>query len=226
MQEIKTITQNEKKPLRRQLFDATSCGEIVRKIDLHRSEWISRRNGFYSFGAATYLDACGGGSFEKYASTFRTFNSVIQLNFERELEVIRKEIEDVLEATCRYDEGFAMPGFHIFLAPALYKRFSDELHLDLQYSCLPLDSDIFTPTITFTVPIELPLGGGGIEFCYGSPKNPKGELITEIYHPGELMVHTGRTLHRRAHFDFTETCRRITLQGHGIFLENEWILYW
>ena len=73
----------------------------------------------------------------------------------------------------------------------------------------------------------LPAAGAGIDFCRLDSTDKKGRVASESYRLGELLVHSGRTLHRRTHRPASPQCRRITLQGHALQLEGgTWILYW
>ena len=220
-----TIRQNTK-PIRHFVYSKIECEEISNRLLERKIEWIKRGPSFFTLGAASYLDACGNGSYEYYSNLFIQANKILSIYFGDILEKIRLAIENITQQSCMYDKDFALPGFHIFIGTSLNKRFSDNLHLDLQYLHLPFEANIYTPTITFTLPIAIPTGGAGIELCYSSPENRKGNLQIEKYNSGELFFHSGRTLHRRAHYLSTEKCMRITLQGHGLYLNGKWTLYW
>jgi len=192
-----------------------------------RDSWCRRGNAFYTLGAATYLDVCGGdGSLERYEVIHDNSNLLLLSRFGDMLEEVRRAINQITGQCCRLTDRFALPGFHIFLAGSLHQRFRDNLHLDLQYTYLPFEADLFTPTLTFTLPLALPSGGAGIEFCRRSGKDPRGILRVEPYVPGEILLHSGRALHRRAYFPASDRCIRITLQGHGLLVDGCWILYW
>jgi hypothetical protein len=135
-------------------------------------------------------------------------------------------LEVLLGEPCCFDANLALPGFHIFLAASLTSRYRDQLHLDLQHTYLHLDADLLSPTITFTLPLRLPKRGAGIEFCEMDAREVRGRLRVEAYSEGELLVHSGRALHRRAHFPASTACTRVTMQGHGVLIKGCWHLYW
>jgi hypothetical protein len=213
---------------RRALIDPAACRAAVDRLDELRADWIPRGSAFFTLGAATYLDVCGGdGGLAQYARRRDRCNAVLRERFGDLLDTVRDGLEAITAAPVRFDEReLALPGFHVFLAASLHQSMRDNLHLDLQYSYLPLSADLFTPTLTFTLPLEIPAGGAGIEFCMREGRDPRGRITTESYVIGELLVHSGRALHRRAHRPATDRCRRVTLQGHGLLMDGTWVLYW
>jgi hypothetical protein len=47
------------------------------------------------------------------------------------------------------------------------------------------------------------------------------------YTPGVLMLHSGHTLHQIAAVDQVyPDDERITLQGHGLYCDGAWTIYW
>lgn len=210
------------------LLDASECEDVATRLDGLCAEWIRRSGHFFTLAAAGYLDVCAiGGSVERYRSLSERGNALLDDVFGDTLDTVREAVEGIAGGPCQYADDLARPGFHIFLAGALDEAKRDVLHLDLQHRHMPIDADIYAPSLTFTLPIEVPAAGAGIEFCRPTPHDKRGRLEVEPYHVGELLVHSGRTLHRRAHMPATEGCRRVTLQGHAICLEGgQWILYW
>jgi len=211
------------------LLDEDECDDVTVRLDGLCGEWERRGDHFFTLGAATYLDVCGeGGSIERYRAIMERTNPVIDDVFGGVLDQIREAIETFVDERCALAPDLARPGFHIFLAGSLDETKRDILHLDLQHRHLPGDADVFSPSLTFTLPIEVPAAGAGIEFCRPAPNDKRGRLVVETYRLGELFIHSGRTLHRRAHMPATTGCRRVTLQGHALCPEEggPWILYW
>ena len=210
------------------LIDVAAAQAAVDRLDESRAAWIQRGSAFFTLGAATYLDVCGGdGGLAQYARRRDSGNAVLRDRFGDLLETVRDGLETITAAPARFAEHeLALPGFHVFLADSLHQSMRDNLHLDLQYTYLPFQADLFTPTLTFTLPLESPAGGAGIEFCIREGRDPRGRITTELYATGELLVHSGRALHRRAHRPATDRCRRVTLQGHGLLVDGTWVLYW
>lgn len=47
------------------------------------------------------------------------------------------------------------------------------------------------------------------------------------YKVGEIILHSGYTLHQIAPTTYIyPDDERITLQGHGLFCDGQWLLYW
>jgi hypothetical protein len=208
------------------LYPEASCPALIDRLWKTRPHWRQRGPAFFTLGAATYMDVCKG-SFPLYDSIRGEANLVLADAFGDLLDDVKQELQTLLDAPCVYNAtNLALPGFHIFLGESLRALYRDNLHLDLQHTYLPLRGSLFTPTLTFTLPLAVPKGGAGIEFCRRPGPDPYGVLDLEMYVPGQLLAHSGRALHRRAHLPATEQCSRVTLQGHGIFLEQQWLLYW
>jgi len=211
---------------RHRLCGANTCSAAVDRLWALSDRWTRRGPAFFTLGAATYLDVCGGTSLARYDHLHQAADPVIRDHFTDLLEPLRTAIADLTGQGADYHPALALPGFHIFLAGSLHLGMRDNLHLDLQHTYLPLPADLFTPTLTFTLPLETPVGGAGIEFCLPAAGDPRGRLVEEPYVAGELLVHSGRALHRRAHRPASDRCRRITLQGHGVLIDGRWRLYW
>lgn len=208
------------------LFDVTSGLALVKRLVRLRDCWTRRGPGFFTLGAAAYLDIARGGDYAQYSNRFGRSNPVIRENFGALASTLAECLGEMLGEHCAFSCNLALPGFHIFEHEGLHDALRDNLHLDLQHSLLPMGFPIETPSLTFTLPLEMPVSGGGLEICDIVQGNPRGRLAQYEYRIGELFVHTGRTLHRRVHRATTTACRRITLQGHAIRRNQIWILYW
>lgn len=215
-------------PVRRiEILGPEECRDVVERLDGLEGEWRRRGDAFFTLGAATYLDVCGGGSYGNYRKRAEHDNRLLVEAFGDLLVAVRDAVADLVGGRCEYAPELARPGFHVFLARSLHATLRDGFHLDLQFRDLPVPATAYTATLTFTLPVELPLAGGGIEFCRLDAGDKRGRVSAEWYRLGELLVHSGRTLHRRAEVPSSPRCRRITLQGHALCVEGDkWILYW
>jgi hypothetical protein len=117
------------------------------------------------------------------------------------------------------------------------------VHRDLQWQRLTFgpDEDIDTEnTLSFTLAIELPPGGGGL-YTFDQKLSPVFTLFvprglvtsfapkTKIeYKEGFMVTHNGQTDHMIAPCEMSKDKKRITLQGHGVYEKNKdtWYLYW
>src|SRR5262249_27555082 len=122
------------------------------------------------------------------------------------------------------------------------------IHFDLQYLSIPW-SDVAradrSRPLSFTLPIALPRGGGGLNSwdlsyeahaarCQATRAAVPGEEMAQsrtrtfhAYTPGVLTLHSGHTLHQIAAVEEAHPDdERITLQGHGLCCDGAWTIYW
>lgn len=98
----------------------------------------------------------------------------------------------------------------------------------------------FSKPISFTLAISLPKSGGGM-YVWDLQRDETigittGELLKLLnsrdkvlysYKPGNLILHSGQNYHQVAPIsDRVANDVRITLQGHGLFHEGKWQLFW
>jgi hypothetical protein len=107
-----------------------------------------------------------------------------------------------------------------------------------------LDKIDFTKVISFTLPIKLPKHGGGLNVWNASHQEYidayNQGLVNDIedlqnlsqktlvpYQVGNIVIHSGSSLHQIAPVAQVDIAdERITFQGHGVFCDREWKLYW
>jgi hypothetical protein len=144
-----------------------------------------------------------------------------------------------------YPENLALPGFHVWLAPAVFTKPKAPIHFDMQYRAMewPPGADL-SRLISFTLPLRLPGAGGGLnvweatyeEFREALDKGwIDGASDLQRFHPrqhvaytvGRLVMHSGHILHQVAPCARVEPDdERLTLQGHGVWCSGRWSLYW
>jgi len=187
------------------------------------------RGGFYTLGAATYQDDP-----YAYPAIANAFNPIIQSNFPAVLQTVY----DVLAAhfdrpVGTFTAGVGLPSFHIFDQQC--NGIEGHPHIDEPFTRINLGSLDWSDPFSFTIPVELPAGGGGIDFWWGCTDAEVekymagGEVPKPTYHPytvGALYMHDGMTPHRIANpCDMVAGEHRITLQGHGIHVEGGALVY-
>ena len=138
----------------------------------------------------------------------------------------------------RFADDLPMPGFHIWVAPGIPQRRGASVHFDLQYERV-----ISRPhyawasgTMSFTLPIRMPAAGSslnvwpGVSYPEDLPRVAGArETEPEVVHyrVGSAIVHTGHILHQIGASPSVEPDDiRITLQGHGLVVDGDLILYW
>ena len=233
------------------MLTETQCEDVYAHICELQEDWIPRggaASSFFTLGAATYLDvtypAKGGAN---YYEKVQRYNPLLQQHFDWLYEMLSTVLEEHLGASVSYEESFALPGFHIWLSRALSTKPVTSIHFDLQYQSLEwqdADKIDFTRLISFTLPIRLPTRGGGLnmwnitypEFVQARRQGTVQSVqdfpssMEHQYYPytvGHLVVHSGYSLHQIAPVpEVYDTDRRITLQGHGLWVAGQWKLYW
>jgi hypothetical protein len=221
------------------------CAALVKKLHEHEARWTPRAPGlkFYTLGAASYLDEVS-----HYLVRAKELNPWLDLIFAELYSALARELTLVLGGKVAFAQDFARPGFHIWQVPGIPTSDEASLHFDLQYRRLPWPERAepgFSRPISFTLPLRLPAQGSGLAlwnvtaegvnaFCRHTGQNMELDALTHLlerhnqrYSVGELVVHSGHQLHRIAPTpELTAGDERITLQGHGIYYDDTWHLYW
>jgi hypothetical protein len=223
--------------------EAQSVAGEVRAIE---ARWLKRGDGFATIGVATYLDVmCSDDAQGRYYARIAENNRLIQAHFGWLIERVRTTIETHFDLPTVIDERVALPGFHIFHGCGITLFDHDSQHFDLQFRSLrwPFDATP-SPVVSFTLTIELPAAGGGLDYwnfveddlvrMQQLGRKPDMALIgrTKPYmrHPyrvGYMAVQVAPVMHRIAAIPSTTAGdHRITLQGHTIHNGGELVLYW
>jgi hypothetical protein len=214
---------------------------IAERVKSHKHLWTRRNAAMSTLGTASYLDAANKNEYEKMSLKS---NPVMR-------EIYGDLLDDVLTyfkercptADVKYREDAALPGFHIFDCNRLFSMPVASVHKDMQWNRLRYKKteDIDKKyTMSFTLAVELPKGGGGLytfesaelgllnwiiprSIIHGLAKKTKIE-----YKVGWIVVHNGQTYHMIAPCKQSENSVRMTLQGHGVYdkKKNTWWLYW
>jgi hypothetical protein len=236
------------------LLDQSECFDISRKIQDLREFWTKRHEKFpfYTLGPASYIDAVR--NRENYYQQALIGNPILQKSFAGLYENLRTALSTALNSPVVHDEKAALPGFHIFLAHKAFESPMASVHMDLQYRSLdwPIRESIDSyPLISYTLAIELPKNGGGLNLWdvhYQDIERLSSEFHKEIdklsqddlaqllsqykpefceYQVGTMVIHSGHQVHQITPAKkMMPTDRRITLQGHALYFEDVWHLYW
>ena len=217
------------------LLTEQECIVIRTQLAGLRSAWISRATGFFTVGAASYIDVCQSTDPERdYYGRAPRLNELLQGTFRSLYERLQQLVEIRTGTPARMATEWAIPGFHIFLGDAINVAAREGAHVDRQYLRLSPESAA-TPvqSLSFTLPLGLPQVGGGLQIWPDRSQDDCSPLLDEDgrfcrYDLGVMVVHDGEILHRIARVPGIQPNDvRITLQGHGLLTRNnEWILYW
>jgi hypothetical protein len=201
------------------LLTAAECLEVRTSIYNLQDAWIQRHPSlpFYTLGIASYLDASQNNQAEYY--------------------------DRAKQSAVSYAENLALPGFHIFQADRQFEQPIAAIHTDVNHQLFTWHSDEpidFDRSLSFTLAISLPKLGGGLnlwdlshhEIIERPPAEVKGliESRSKSFHPykiGSLVLHSGNIVHQiAAGKNLQADDERITLQGHSLYCQGSWQLYW
>jgi hypothetical protein len=216
------------------------CDVVRDQVLSLRQYWKSRSSygQFFTLGVASYLDAVEG--HDAYLQEARGTNQILLAHYDWLFERIKRGFEDLLGRPVSYCEAFALSGFHIFVhkgANETNDRPSSRAHFDMQWvHAMPGQRP--EQTLSFTLPIEEPLGGCSLEIwpVHADMVPPGFDALkyaasvpsqTLQYARGQMVVHDGLLLHAIGRASIARpNGYRITLQGHGVRVFGGWKLYW
>lgn len=232
------------------LLSFEECKQAIETIDALKNFW--RKHPweapyqefdipFYTLGAASYLDL--GLRDNAYMKLCKETNQVLKKNFswlyEKTLNLLKKELRAPVILN---DHNLGIPGFHIQCQSPVFLKTPRFFHFDLHDRILPWRNTYDSRhTLQFTVPIELPYAGGGVDYLnydlethekQNGPtwiqKKPQQEIWHTPYQIGKVYFQNSHWAHRMAWWpklsDKSE--RRISFQGHGVFTQGQWQIYW
>ncbi len=238
------------------MFDSISvlnpqeCERVRQSIRGLRPSWITRgspEHPFYTVGAASYIDATSRTPPPRYSEILVETNPVLREHFAWLYARLMYKLSVYLQAEVRTTDELALPGFHVWEGLNVPTS-SVSIHFDLQYLSIPwpdVSRSDRTRPLSFTLPIALPKAGGGLNSwdvsyeAQAARHRTSGRLVpvdelprdrTRTFHPytqGVLTLHSGHTLHQIAAVDQAyPDDERITLQGHGLYCDGAWTIYW
>jgi hypothetical protein len=233
------------------LFSAEECSQIRNLIHELRPLWITRplqfehggkifKEEFYTLGAASYCDAWE--SPRPYLQAARKANAELRRYFGWIYPRLADAVQQVTGRLAVYDDELALPGFHIFLASAVFELPVAPIHFDFHPRLLNWDGKdaSLRDTISYTGSISLPKGGAGLNVWDLTSCEVEDLGYEEIrtlaeqrkktfvpYIVGNAFVHSGEIVHQIAPWQSVSTGdERITLQGQGIRVRDEYLLFW
>lgn len=236
------------------IISSAQAADVADKVNSLKHLWVRRSElKLHTLGAAAYLDAPTAETrqqfeiedydSERYQAGVKRFNPLLWSNFEWLYHCLRDTLEDFLGGDCIFLAEKALPGFHVFEHHEYLSNWRNQIpHFDRQYECLhwPFQMSTFsTEHISFTLPVKLPRTGGGLllwetelrdmlcndkQIAKRIAKQASREEIS--YEVGKLFIHSGHRLHQISPWKSNPGDQRITMQGHALFHEGEWIVYW
>lgn len=196
-------------------LDELDIDEILFNVLKLDDYWIKRNNvPFYTLGRNAYMD----GKTPEYYKDSKKLNLKLKRHFYDLYVTVQVYVSHYLGERVYIKHNFALPGFHIFESNECFLNFPANWHYDFPHKTLGLgDQDAHS----FTVVIEIPESGAGLEYKDGE------EYKYLKYNVGDIILHKGDFLHNIAPLkEYKPNEYRITLQGHIIRHEDRLIMYW
>jgi hypothetical protein len=212
--------------------EAASVADAVRTAPaaLVRQAWDTPTSRMHTIGEALYRNR---DRLDHYVRCARNDNPALYRYFRPVYERVATFFERRYGEPVMFAEELAVPGFHVFEYVRAGSYDGGGWHFDCLYQRAPFLSDRIAEIrglANFTLPLEVPSGGTGMDLCDDEPGAVRpggGAAVTVPYEPG-VMVFTEREYWHRIG---TSSClrdgeRRVTLQGHGVHLAEGWLLFW
>lgn len=207
-----------------EMLSEADCEDWVLRVLMLSRHWRRRHAEapFFTLGLAAYLDcvSADGPCIYRDPARRRPSDQLLESHFAPLLQTVAAALGEHFGVPARITKAAASPGFHIYLPHPAFKRPVASVHRDLQYRDVfpevrACDQDVFS----FTLPLSTP-PGSGLNFWHAG-------VVTEFfpYRSGQLIVHSGLATHQ-AVLQCDGELERITLQGHGIRIGQEILLYW
>jgi len=225
------------------LLDQAECDRTRGLVHALRAHWTPRAPvPFFTLGAATYMDICGGDR-HPYVVRARALNPVLTKHFGWLHARVTGALAALLDQPVAMAPKLALPGFHVLLAHPAFLQPVASVHLDLQYrqhDWWHLGPPDFDHPISFTLPVSLPAAGGGLRVWQqglGEARRLDSAEMQALlnrqvpeyvpYAAGSLVIHDGHLVHQIAPAaSLTVDDERITLQGHALRCGGRWYAYW
>lgn len=192
--------------------------------------------------------ASNGNDINYYLELAKKFNPILKNSYFKLYEKLCNFFSNEFNVECKLHEKAALPGFHIYDNRENFSSQNAHIpHFDGQYEELGelfntnrKSTDYNQRTLSFTLPISLPNTKCGMrtwDFHYNETQNKNKEEIKNKlkrikpqlidYKTGTMVYHSGKSLHQIKSWSAMKNEKpRITLQGHGILIDNELYLYW
>ena len=195
-------------------IDDLDIDEILFNVVKLSNYWIRRSDApFFTLGRNAYMD----GKTEAYFHDAKILNPKLMKHFSELYAGVLLYLTHHIGEEVHLNHEFAYPSFHIFESDPAFLDYPSNWHKDFPHETLGLKNDT---AYSFTVVIEIPSSGAGLEYRDGEEKYL-------AYNVGDIIIHRGDFLHNIARLkEYVPGEHRITLQGHVIRHDGRLIMYW
>jgi hypothetical protein len=226
------------------IFNAEESKIYLHKVNSLSSEFIFEIDDFFcTLGIAAYQNTQ---NIESYFSKTKKLNPTLWNNFESIYIKIKIVFEELFGCKVLYPAyKLSLPGFHIFEIGRKECFYGGSPHFDLSFKNIPFIQDNtstnYPEHYSFTIPLQLPNSGSGLniwelelsEFTSTMSEEDKLKICNEKnksfieYHLGEMVLFNGYNYHQIAAVNqIIRSDRRITMQGHLVKCNNNFLIYW
>ena len=170
-----------------EILNTEESEEIFHKIINLKDKWVSRKEGEqnfdlprFTFGAACYIDAKE--SYDFYLKKAKLENEILLNELGDLYQKVLESLKLHTKKNCKYDEGLALPGFHIFGSDIFFEEECGKFHHDRQDELIDWQGIKYDPqqNLSFTLAIKLPRRGAGLIFVRDQiESNPEWEESEE-----------------------------------------------
>ncbi len=225
------------------MLSPDECSRVLDEIEALRPLWVLRRKRagalqFHTLGAASYLD------FGQYFERAAMFNPHLERSFGWLYDRLLQTLRERLHCEVAFEPRAARPGFHIFRPNDDLTILAGNRHFDVQFEQIAWpdrDRFDFSTPLSYTLAIRLPHSGGGLNIwpltkteyesmdaAARSRFDVNGSIEYVPYQEGSLVCHSGLLMHTGAAARTTlrPDDMRITLQGHALWCDEGYRLYW
>lgn len=223
------------------VLSADECDRVAEVVLDLRDRWIPRSPSglFYTLGVNAYMDLAHAPDADmSYFTLARRSNRVLAERFAAVHAALAHALEREVGLPAYYADDLPWPGFHVWVGRGIPTRPGASIHFDLQYErllALPRYARA-TGTVSFTLPVRLPAAGSSLRVWPGCSYPDDVASVADVrctepevvpYRVGRALVHSGHVLHQVGVTpEVTPDDLRITLQGHGLTVDDALALYW
>jgi len=222
------------------VFHPFHCAYVADTIDrlilADKKVAIERRENFWTIGMSTYKD----GYKDLDAAQVKDNNLMMWAAFGDLLRFQLEWFEDLLKAEVDYFPNLPLPGFHVFKYCKEFEQPLARPHVDVPFNKYDWGKRVgYDGIFTWVVPVEVPEGAGmfvwdldamdmhkmGAEVVVAQARATDPALFVE-HKVDRMCLHSGKWVHMIKPFEKETDSMRITLQGHAVFIDGVWRLYW
>jgi hypothetical protein len=210
------------------VYTPEQCDRLAKHVIKQSPYMIKRGEGFYTLGASTYLDDP-----MHYEGIAANTNRLLKERFSGMLVAVGDTLSKHFKTPVIHSHRLAVAGFHIFDSASA--GLEGSVHIDEPYDRINWQGVCWNRPFSFTVPIQLPTLGGGLDYWPNVTDEEMEAYQREgvlppfeylAYDVGNMYLHDGHTPHRISNRHPVPAGEfRISIQGHGVHTADGIVIY-